>query len=483
MLSPKIQMSSEVPEQIPPHAAEIPRMVTRDVQQQHVDNPENSGEKFSSTPEPSKDDSLESSAENSASFLQLENKSFLGRMSDAGKKIVGEAYSTIARATGADVLIGKLQIAGSQYWIDRNEEKVVGLKSKMDGFDLKSGALDQSKKQLSSAIEDLKAQQIPGFESLQLKLKEIDQEKTELQNKKDRIQSKLEARKNQIGLFTNERDGIVNEVVSRYDENLAPIEKELEGLQVNRDQVDLLVTVAEVRLREQSEKLSEIEKSKIKIEGALRGTGMSEGDIKEFVAVKALDGQLTEGRQNIKKEREAMLQKKAKINRKIATVDAKANIYRDKREKLLRIKEGRPLKIDVKPRERGIGFRGEEEIEAHSRVEGSETEQVDEEALSGGEPEKGVETVIEKKDRLKTGELISNWNGYLQDQYRDDKKQISGELIDLKDFLKATRMSENYVLDFKDFKNILGKYYKLRKISPDKFSRHIDGYLKVITKA
>lgn len=50
---------------------------------------------------------------------------------------------------------------------------------------------------------------------------------------------------------------------------------------------------------------------------------MSEKEIGKFEAVKTLAGFLNEGREKIRLEKENLAQRKAKINEKIAKVDAK----------------------------------------------------------------------------------------------------------------------------------------------------------------
>ena len=52
-------------------------------------------------------------------------------------------------------MVGKLEIAYNQYWIDRHEEKAVEQKGRMDGFDVKIGALDHAKSEIESMIENL----------------------------------------------------------------------------------------------------------------------------------------------------------------------------------------------------------------------------------------------------------------------------------------------------------------------------------------
>lgn len=110
----------------------------------------------------------------------------------------------------------------------------------------------------------MKSQNIPGVESLQLKIKVIDQQKINLLNEKDKVQSKFEARENKAKLYTNERDRVADKLIGRYNEKLEPMEKELESLQTCKDQADLVIAVTEVKHKEQIAKLDGIEKRKRK---------------------------------------------------------------------------------------------------------------------------------------------------------------------------------------------------------------------------
>jgi hypothetical protein len=403
--------------------------------------------------------------ETASAFLNSENQSFWGRMSGSGKRIASQAYEGLYKIPGVNRVVGKMEIAYNQFWIDKHEEKLVEFKNKMDRLGLKSEAFEQSKKEIESVIENLKQENIPGVESLELKVKVIDQQKINLLNEKNKVQSKFEARENKIKLYTNERDRVADKLIGRYEEKLKPMEKELENLQTCKDQADLVIAVTEVKHKEQIAKLDGIEKRKTQVEEALRRTGMSEKEIRKFEAVKTLEGFLSQGRENIRTEKENLSQRKAEINAKIAKVDAKANTYRDKREEFTRVKEGRPLKINVE-------FKGTEGTTSHTRAENSGYESSRTyERESSVEAEE--ETVEEDKERLKILDYISGWNSYLQEKYG---KKLPGELIDPKDFLRSTRLSAEHKLDFKDLKNILTKYYKFRKIPADKLNNSIDKF-------
>ena len=404
--------------------------------------------------------------------LKKENKEIFSKMSEGGKNIANQVYESLYKIPGVNRVVGKLEIAYNQFWMNKHEKKVIEFKNKMENLNLRASAFDQSKKEIESVIEKLKQQRFSGIESLQLKLKEIDQEKAELFNKKDKMQSKFEYRDNKKKLYTNERDRVADKLIGRYNEKLEPMEKELENLQTYKDQTDLLIAVTEVKHKEQITKLGNIEKRKTQVEEALRRTGMSEKEIRKFEAVKTFKEFLASGREKIRIEKENLAQKKAEINKKIAKVDSKANPYRDKREEFVRVKEGRPLKMEVETRKRGEEFKGEEEVKAHPRGEGIETVGTGEEAMSR---ELEQETEEENKERLEVQSYISQWNVYLEKEYG---KNASRELIDGNEFLKKTGFSENNKLDFNDFKNILEKYYKVKKVPRDKFSKSIDKFFE-----
>lgn len=423
-----------------------------------------------STPEKFEEKHQREAAETTATFLSSENQGFLSGMSEGGKNIASQVYEGLYKIPGVNRVVGKMEIAYNQFWMDRHEEKAVGFKNKMDGLDLNIGSFDQSKKEIESVIGNLKQQNIPGVESLQIKLRDIDRQKMDLLNEKDKAQSKFEARENKMKLYANERDEVADRFISRYNEKLEPMEKELENLQTCKDQIELVVAVTEAKHNEQAAKLGDIEKRKTQLEEALRRTGMSEKEIRKLEAVKALNGILAQGHERMRAEKENLARRKAEINEKIAKVDRRANPYRDKRGEFMRVKEGRPIKMDVKTRERGTEFKGEEEARAHTRKESSRT---DYSAAEEARVEAGTETTEGDKERLTILSYVSGWNTYLREKYGKDS---SKERVNPKDFIQEARLSGDYKLDFKYFKNILAEYYKFKKMPTDKFNQSIDKF-------
>lgn len=413
----------------------------------------------------------ESGMGNIDGFFDEKNKGFFGRMSEKGKGIISGAYEGLYKIPGVSRIVGKMEIAYNQFWMDRHEKKAVSLKGKMDGLDAQLGALGQAKQEMEGNIKELQRLGVPKVESLQLKLKDIDRQSAELLSKKDATQSKFEARDNKVKLYANERDGIADRLIGRYDEKLKPMEQELEKMQTCRDQVDLLATVMEVRHNEQTTKINGIESKKTQIEEILRKTGTSEREIKKTVA--SLSEQVSQGREKMKKERENLKQRQDEINRKIAKLDAKANPYRDKREQFMRVKEGRPLDIKAETRKRGEEFKGREETEAHTREEASVSSTEDREGSANvgtrsvreeGGSYQEAEYSPEEDKRPTVADHISALNAYLQENGSKEEKKM---LVDPRDFVRSVKMllSQDSRLDFEDFKKVLGKYYKYKKIS------------------
>lgn len=425
------------------------------------------------------EESSEESIENATAYLGTENQSRFSKMSESAKNLANQAYEGLYKIPGVNRIVGKLEIGYNQLWSDRHEEKAVGFKNKMDDLDLKSNILDETRKEVESTIEEMREENAPRIESMQLKLKVLDAEKIDLLNKKDKIQSKFESRENKNKLYINKRDAIADKLINRYDEKLKPMEKELERLQSEKDQADLLAAVTEVKHEDRLTKLQEIENKKTRIEETLRKIGTKENKIKRDTAIKILDSILKEGREKIRIEKQNVEEKKAKIDQKTAKADAKANPYRDKRGEFVRVKEGRPVKIDVQTRTREEFDSEKEEVKTHARQEQENVETYTynsgDSAETKNEYEEEQEDIEKDDGKLENAFYASSWNVYLQEKYG---KSISKELINLSDFVKTTKLPGNYRLDFKNFKKILGIYYKVKKLPIDKFNKNIDEFFK-----
>lgn len=424
---------------------------------------------------PPADSALEDS-ERTAWYLNTDNQHFFEQMPQKARNIANQVYEGLYNIPVVNRVVGKMEIAYNQFWLDRHEEKAIKFKEKTEGLDIRIGSFDQSKAEIESAIIDLQRQNIPGIESLQVKLRDIETSKLDLLNERDKYQSKFEKKDNKVKLYTNERDRVADKLIDYYGENLEPMEKELENLETCMDRVDLLEAVMVARHREQSAKLTNIEKRKTQIEEALKNTGMSDKEIAKFEAIETLDDLLIEGRADMSNEKENLARRKAEINKRVAKVDANANPYRDKREEFLRIKENRPVKIEMAGRKRGRDSNVIETTRGHTRGESEETALEREIEVPDTET---VEISEEMTDQYEITQYVSGWNTLITERY---KKEAPKKTIDVKDFLKATGLREHFKLDSKDFVKIIEKYYKFRKIPTNTLNADMKALLEFVER-
>ncbi len=420
---------------------------------------------------------------NYSDILSAENKSFFNKISEGAKNIANQAYENIYKVPGVNKIVGKLEAGYNQLWANRHEKKAVKFKDKMDKLDLQIGVKKYREEKIDSAIRDLQKRGHFGGDP-QLKLQKLNKEKFALENKKDKVQSKLESRDNKVSLYINKRDTIADRLINHYEEKLKPMEEELEKLQSLKDQAELSVAVEEVKYKEQIKKLKEEEKEKLEIEEKLKEGGLSEKEIKK--ATKEIEDSIAEGHLVIKRGRLEFAQEREKLNKKIAKADAKANPYRDKREEFNRIKQKRPLNIEAEARERSKNVHYEEKIEAHTRKDAPEiyvepSSTTSDQTSIESSTDFGTPPIQEIQEeeimKLEIPIYINSWNNYLEEYGGDDFSVF----VDGDDFLNKTGFSKNKTLEFLDFKNILKKYYKVKKLPVEKmnkFDKKIDDYFK-----
>ncbi|MHB8652109.1 MAG: hypothetical protein ACYC8S_03160 [Minisyncoccota bacterium] len=363
-------------------------------------------------------------------------------------------------------LVGRLKIAYNQFWMERHEKKAAALKEEVDRLTIRGDILQASKKGIESEAGGLRGENIPGGEVREINIREVDKQRNEILNKRDALQSMFEERYNKVKLYTNERDRIVDAFVNEYDEKLVPMEQELERLQTKNNQADLDVAVLEARHRARIADLKEIEDQKTHIEGRLRNTRMKDTEIAR--AVQHLSEIISRGRNDIRTERERLTIQKNNISKKIAEIDARANPYRDKREKFVRIKSGRPIAMNANERVKEEPFLGREDARAHPRAEAPQaapspdSSQDDVLENGGSERESGGE-------HHSTAAYVALWNEHLAESHRGESK---GK-IDVRDFLFLTTLRAADILNFKEFKDIALKYYKLKKVSAVPFTEEV----------
>lgn len=399
------------------------------------------------------DSNLENS--NLSVFLDPDNKGIWDKVSNGAKNMMNSAYEGIHKVPVVNRAVAKMEIAYSQFWIDKKEEKSIKLKSKMDSLSFKDQALDTSRQEMEVLAKDLDSQGIPGSASLFLKIKEIQEQKDKIANKKDKLQSKIEIKENKINLYTNKRDGIADRLINHYDKKLSPIEGKLDVLQSKRDFLDLKITATEIKHEEQKVRLNEIKDKKLKIEEALRKSGESERNIKNSGAIKELNKLIEDGYKRIEKDNLELSYKKDSFDKKVAKVDQKAQPYRNRKDEFIRVKNNRPVKIDLEKRETAKEFKDKEDTSANTRLENSESHTINDNSSS---TQREGDSYFTLEGGINLVDCINSYNKYLNNYKDIDNLTIT------KNFLIETGLSSNTNITLINFKKIIEKYYKVKKI-------------------
>ena len=400
--------------------------------------------------------------------LSPENVAVLNKLPSGPRNLVSRLYESVQKIPGIGWAVGKMGIAYNNFWANRHEMKAAKMKSQMDGLDMGMRALDDSKAQMKSVLKDLN---MPGDKVLEVKMKEIDMKKNELMNRKDKVQSSLEARVNKTKLYTEKRDKIADTLIERYTGILSPLEKKMGGLSESRDELDVLVISAEAKLEVQNEKIRDIESKRDKLEKGLRDSGLSAREIKGITdgSFGFLEKQLSDCKKTLKGEFDDLSRRRFDVNSKVTKLDGKMATYRDKKDQFIRVKSGRPIDMEVKPRSGATNKNYTESTQANMRT-GSGEAPVDEVNPASVERELGKEG-----EQNSVESYLVTWNKYCTDKLAGGKIY----LIDQVDFLRKTRLNKANSFKPDSFKKILASYLKLKKIPASKSEPIIRNFDKI----
>ncbi|HRS48058.1 MAG TPA: hypothetical protein P5225_02210, partial [Candidatus Paceibacterota bacterium] len=89
----------------------------------------------------------------------------------------------------------------------------------------------------------------------------------------------------------------------------------------------------------------------------------------------------------------------------------------------------------------------------------------------------GAEKEPKNKEKLPISDLLHYWNNFLREVYKNEAMLID-EKDFLRDFLQLINLPKDSKLDFEDFKDVLGKYLKSRKLSKKQFKQSIDKFFE-----
>jgi hypothetical protein len=397
-------------------------------------------------------------------YLNSENQRLLDRMSDHGQKMAKSLYEGVYATPGVNRMAGKLQMAYNQFWADRHEKKAAKQKTKMDTVGMEMQAHDKAKNLLQSQIEKLRQKGLPGVEELELEVKKMEREQLKLANKKDGFQTKFEARQNKLKSYTNERDRVADKLIAYYDERLEPLEKDLSELKREGDRLGVLAqALAASHVAEEAD-LKRTEKDISDIEETLRLIGKSEGAIGRHRGLNMLREEVETQREKMKEEKEALAQERAELNKEIVRLDERANPKRDIRDAYARVKQNRPLDMNVSTRQRVAESGVREEPGAHTR----------ENPFDASAESEGQETA-------KVSEYVDKWNQFLSEK---DALNATGLRIDARDFIGVVGSvwGPDSQVQFKDLKKVVEAYYKFKRVEDPQLNEKFNEFYKTKIK-
>ncbi len=366
-------------------------------------------------------------------------------------------------------IVGKMEIAYNQFWIDKKESKGVKIKNKMDGLNIKNDALSQTAESIREAGEVLESMGISSS-STDLKEKKILAGINKNENKLDNLQGKLENKENEIKNFTNKRDSIADRLINHYEKKLSPIEGKLAVLEERRSEIELFCISREVLIDEQKANIKIIEEKRDQIMKQYMSAGYKDKEIKKDCVLKELNKHIENIYTHIQIEKAKIDSRRNEINQKISKVNKKAEPYRNNKNKFIRIKESRPIDFNLKERKYADEFKSHETTSSHPREDGEDIYYDDDNKDEQDYSEK-ISFFENKNEKLEVVvDIIERYEKYLEVQ------KISGLSIDIKEFLEATRLPQKTKLTIENFGKILKQFYKAKKIRTEEYEKIINNF-------
>lgn len=412
-----------------------------------------------------------------------DNKDLYSKLPTKSKKTAGRVFGILYKIPGVQQIVGRLEIAHKQSKIDKHQNVNIGLKEQLNSIGYQLESLEIAKKGLEEVSAQFEAQGIVETKSLDLKIADINKQIADFGKQKNEIQSEFEDRKRKIDRHVDERDDVADMLIEKYTETLKPMEAVLTDLQSNRDQLELTEAVLYAQHVEKVREFDKLKKTKEDYEIDLRKDGFSVIEIKENAGIKMMEEQLNNGYKKVVDEHNEILKQKSEIDAKIGNVKVKANVYYDKRDNFVRVKNNHPLKIKVETRSReGVIT----EDEAKKRAEQTKVDVdnrrnpvievvIDSSVGVSGGVEGGVkEKAVEKDSRLGVMENINNWNAFLKKKYGDNANK---QVVPIASFCLKTGLIDSMKFQPRLLKDMIKKYYKYLGITvPDKISKDMDEF-------
>lgn len=413
-------------------------------------------------------------------IIESPNKNLWGKISSGAKEIMSNAYEGIYMTPGLNKVVGKMEIAYNQFWMDKKEGKAARLKDKMDSFGSKNSALENAKSEISKASSILEEIGLPGVASNLRAEKKIETQISKNENKMDKLQGRIEDRENRIKLFANKRDAIADRLITHYEKKLSPIEGRLGMLEDQRNEIELLCMSSEVRLDEQKAKVKKIEETRAKIEAAYMKAGYSDKQIRKNDSIKTLNDQINNIYTGIQLEQAKIAEKRKEINAKIAKANKKAEPYRNKKNNFIRVKNNRPIDFGLKERKYADEWKGTEETEGHPREPGND---IYEKQYGYSDSENNSEIVYKGMESFEN--LTEKWNilvvensEHVTDEQGMVRQSSEFLMIPPEEIIRATRMHPDNQMTKENFVRIVEQYYKVKKVEKSMYEKIINKFIK-----
>ena len=386
-------------------------------------------------------ESLQDAKEDVISFLK-EQSSEIGKvvseMSEKSKGVAASVYEGIYKTPIANRIVGRMEIAYNQFWVDKHEDKENLLKDRIDGKKNEIGKLDQSISTVRSSVETLSGLN-QDTRSVQKRIDQFERKKEGLLIKQEALQAKYQRRVEKKEAFRDRRDEIADKLIGYYRERLIPIEGRVHNLDRNVDVLQFDVLADEIRNKERVANINEIKEAKRKIEEGYKDAGMSSFRVSLDRGIGQLGRVIRKGENEIDKEQGELLKQKLEITKrkeKVQKVKEKTLPYENKIYELETVKKANTKEVPVVS-------------EVTPKVDLLKREdrfKVYEENVM---PESGD---VSERQKLETvEEFISKWNTKLVER-RGPKARNQ---INMQKFVSITEFSPENKMTSEDFKKIL----------------------------
>ena len=336
-----------------------------------------------------------------------------------------------------NTIVGKLEIAYNQMFMNGHEQTARGLKGDIDALDAKIRTLEASKEKVRTLAGELSQNLDPALtisggvenSTVVLKLRDIDEQISQLMLKKGIIQTKFDTYQGKVENYTQKRDAVAHKLIEYFDQRIDPIEQEINSLSDQKKELVLVRTGIEITHRGLLDGIARAETEMQQIMLQRRAQGVSEVEIEKLLAEKK--DFITRSRIQIRKNEQEYTRRIKVIEAKILVAHQRANPYRDNREQFVAITRKRPL-YSMSKRTKGVPHG---DVQAYTR------------------PEKQ-----EKKDPLHL--MLEGWNGYIQAHEENGLEPIDPEV--LFDVIKVVQ--SDTPVTWSEFTQIVENYYMIQGI-------------------